>query len=346
MIWLVGDPNDLSGAYLAWLARRRSVEVLELAEDRLGLDWSFELREDLSPVRTPGVRVAVGGNEVDLRDVSGAVVRLNPDPKPPVTLEAITEEQLTAVLAPERRSGLQHLLDAVSFPVANRPSCGRSNAAKPSHMRRLAAAGFALPEWIVSNDVTRASSFVSSLPCGAIVKATSGLRSHVRRWTPETAAAFAAGTAPHVIQRYVPGSDVRVHVVGDAVFSTRIHTDATDYRFDEPDTRYESCNVPAEIAALSVAHARDEGLLIAGLDFRTDDDGRWWCLEMNPVPTFLPYEAGAGQPIGDALIDILAPGTTSPDEISPLAAVIAPAVATADDERAARKEISVAKAAS
>jgi hypothetical protein len=325
MLWLVGDPDDLGGAYLAWLARRRGVEVLELAEDRLGLDWSFELRDHASPSQPPGVRVAVGRREVDLSDVSGAVVRLNPQPKPPVTLEGIPEEHVTAVLAPERRAGLQHLLDVVPFPVANRPSCGRSNAAKPTHMRRLAAAGFSVPEWIVTNDVTCARWFASSWPVGAVVKAASGLRSHVRRWTPETAAAFAAGTAPHVIQRYAPGSDVRVHVVGDAVFSTRVHSDATDYRFDDSDVRYGPCDVPAEIAALSVAHARDEGLLIAGLDFRTDDHDRWWCLEMNPVPTFLPYEAATGQPIGDALLDILAPSTTSPDQLSPLALAMAPA---------------------
>jgi|SRR5829696_3946305 len=254
MLWLVGDPEDLSGAYLAWLARRRGVEVLELAEDRLGLDWAFELRDHASPSRPPDVRVAIGGHEVDLSAVSGAMVRLNPRPKPPVTLEGITEEQVTAVLAPERRAGLQHLLDAVPFPVANRPSRGRSNAAKPTHMRRLAAAGFSVPEWIVSNDVTRASSFASSLPGGAVVKAASGLRSHVRRWTDETAAAFAAGTAPHVIQRYVPGSDVRVHVVGDAVFSTRVRADAVDYRFDESDIRYEPCDAPAEIAAASITY--------------------------------------------------------------------------------------------
>jgi glutathione synthase/RimK-type ligase-like ATP-grasp enzyme len=198
-------------------------------------------------------------------------------------------------------------------------------------MRRLAAAGFSVPEWIVSNDVTRASAFASSMPGGAVVKAASGLRSHVRRWTHETAAAFAAGTAPHVIQRYVPGGDVRVHVVGDAVFSTRVQADVVDYRFDESDTYYEPCDAPAEIAAASVTYVRDEGLLIAGLDFRLDTYGRWWCLEVNPVPTFLPYEAGAGQPIGDALINILASGATSADQMSPLAAAMAPAVVPADD---------------
>jgi hypothetical protein len=323
MIWLVGDPNDLCGAYLAWLARRRGVEVLELAEDRLGVDWSFELRHDPGLAQAPSVRVAADGHEVQVHHVSGVVVRLNPAPMSPVALDGITDEELAGVLAPERRAGLQHLVDAVSFPVANRTSCGRSNAAKPTHMRRLAAAGFTVPEWIVTNDVDRANLFVSSWPSGAVVKAASGLRSRVRRWTNVTAAAFAAGTAPHVVQRYIPGSDVRVHVVGDTYFATRVHTDATDYRFEGTGTRYEPCEPPAGVAALSVAHARDEGLLIAGLDFRVDD-GRWWCLEMNPVPTFLPYEAGTGQAIGDALIDLLAPGTSSPDDSSPLAAAMFP----------------------
>ncbi|HSG47001.1 MAG TPA: hypothetical protein VLA43_04200, partial [Longimicrobiales bacterium] len=32
-------------------------------------------------------------------------------------------------------------------------------------------------------------------------------------------------------------------------------------------------------------------------------DGAWWCLESNPVPTFLPYEVQAGLPIADAVLD-------------------------------------------
>ena len=45
--------------------------------------------------------------------------------------------------------------------------------------------------------------------------------------------------------------------------------------------------------------------MLAGFDFRCAPDGVWYCLEVNPVPTFLPYEAATGVPIADAVLDEL-----------------------------------------
>ena len=77
-----------------------------------------------------------------------------------------------------------------------------------------------------------------------------------------------------------------------------------------------------------ISFAAREGLLLAGFDFRVDETtGTWSCLEMNPVPTFLPYEASTGQRIGDAVIDLLAPDSEAPDAVSPLGARYAAAQA-------------------
>jgi len=46
---------------------------------------------------------------------------------------------------------------------------------------------------------------------------------------------------------------------------------------------------------------------VAGFDFRVTPDGDWYCLEMNPVPTFLPYEMATSQRIGEAILDIFKP---------------------------------------
>jgi len=53
----------------------------------------------------------------------------------------------------------------------------------------------------------------------------------------------------------------------------------------------------------SVAFACAQGLLIAGFDFRVASNDRWWCLECNPAPTFLPCEMETGQAIADALLE-------------------------------------------
>jgi glutathione synthase/RimK-type ligase-like ATP-grasp enzyme len=138
-----------------------------------------------------------------------------------------------------------------------------------------------------------------------IYKSCSGLRSHVRRVDDTLRARLVEGSAPILIQDYIPGHDVRVHVVGERTFPVAVISDAIDYRFDEADTQYRVIELPAVLAQMCVKFAADQGLLLSGFDFRRTGDGDWYCLEVNPVPTFLPYEAATGLGIADAVLDEL-----------------------------------------
>jgi glutathione synthase/RimK-type ligase-like ATP-grasp enzyme len=316
---LVGDPRDLSLTYVGWLAQRRGFEVATLAEDRLGVDGWFRVDGRRTP---PRADFQLGGDQLlAADDLAGAFVRLHPEPAVPPELEL--DEAAAPILIQERRAGLQHLLRALPCPVVNRPAAGRSNGSKPFQMMRLAAAGFAVPEWLATNDPGRASAFLRDCPDGAVVKSCSGLRSHVRRAGDDLIANLRQGTAPVLLQRYVGGGEVRIHTVGEKAFATRIRCGALDYRFDGEEVAFEAAEAPAALAERCRRFAAAEGLLLAGFDFRVEPSGQWWCLEVNPVPTFLPYEAGAGHPIGDAVLDLMA---TEPSrvEVSPLAVALAP----------------------
>ena len=296
-ICIVGDPRDLTSAYLGWLARRRGLDVVELHEDRLGNAWHFEFSD-----RQPSEGVLYVGSAVyPLSTIHGAYVRFNPHPSLPADIELEPQEE--AVLLIERRQGIQHLLNAAPFPVANRPCAGRSNSSKPYQMRSLAQAGFAVPRWIVTNDAPTMQAFVASCQSGAIYKSCSGLRSHVRRTDEELLRRLRDGTSPVIVQEYIPGRDVRVHVVQDQVFPTEVLASAVDYRFDDGGGEFRSTTMPQSLAELCCAFAAVEGLIVAGFDFRVTPDGDWYCLEMNPVPTLLPYEMATSQHIGDAILD-------------------------------------------
>jgi hypothetical protein len=312
---MVGDREDLSATYVGWLARRRGGEVLDLPEDRFGVDWGFSVTEDGRDV------IDLDGRTLELAELDGAFVRLNP--RPPLPPELALSEELASVYAIERRYALHWLLDHAPFRVVNRPSCGRSNGSKPFQMAMLAKAGFRVPPWLVTNAPAAARSFIAAAPHGAVYKACSGLRSRVRLIDAALGKRLERGTTPVVLQHYVPGEDVRVHVVGSRTFATRVSAPGIDYRFESDSAHYEPNSVPDDVARLCVAFAQEEGLDLAGLDFRRDPDGEWWCLEANPVPTFLPYEAGSGQPIGDAILDLMAPGEEVRAEVSPLAALYA-----------------------
>jgi D-alanine-D-alanine ligase-like ATP-grasp enzyme len=49
----------------------------------------------------------------------------------------------------------------------------------------------------------------------------------------------------------------------------------------------------------------DMRLLVAGVDLRLTPDGGWTCFEVNPSPGFLYYESATGQPITEAVADLL-----------------------------------------
>jgi hypothetical protein len=309
VILLVGDPEDLSAAYVAWLAEQRGIEVVGLPESRLGLDWW---------ISAPGeeeVSIEAAGRV--LHGVTGAFVRLNPEPAVADELGVLTDA--VHLYVQERRAGLSHLLEMLDVPVINRPSAGRSNGSKPLQMARLAAFGFDVPRWAATNEPAVAEELQGSSEHGCVVKACSGLRSHVRTLSATTLDEMRAGTVPLVVQHLVPGHEVRVHVVGASVFATSVASDAIDYRFDSDEVDYQAAIVAPELGDLCRRFATAEGLTMAGFDFRVDEEGRHWCLEMNPVPTYLPYEASSGQRIGDAVVDLLAPGTTALHDGSPLA---------------------------
>ena len=302
-ILLVGDLDDLSAAYVGWLADQRGVEVVPLAESQLGDTWSFSF-DDLGD-EARGGELRFGERRLPFATIHGAFVRLNPKPTLPNVLEGL-EETAAGVFLLERRYGLQLFLEALPCPVINRPRAGRANGSKPYQMTRLERIGMRVPRWSVTNRPANARRFVESCARGAIVKSCSGLRSRVRR-ADERLFERLEGSAPVLLQDYIAGSDARLHVVGEQTFATRIESaGGIDYRFDGEENVYTAIDAPEEIRELAKRATRAESLELSGIDFRIDENGEWWCLEVNPVPTFLPYEAAAAHPIADTVLERMA----------------------------------------
>lgn len=297
-ICMVGDSQDLSCTYMSWLAQKRDIEVVTLDEDALGVHWSFTYA-DLNPGM--GV-IERGGKCYPYSSFCGAFVRLHPEPGLPGDLSLPAEE--ASALVVERRYAMQHFLNSLPFPVANRPFSGRSNGSKPHQMNLLAQAGFTVPRWIVSNETAAVAEFARQCPEGVIYKSCSGLRSKVRLLDKEFLNRLQEGTSPVVVQKYISGYDVRIHVVKHQIFATKISSHGIDYRFESDDNQFQETAVPQQIQTLCINFAEAESLTIAGFDFRVTDQGEWYCLEVNPVPTFLPYEMTTGQAIGKAILDL------------------------------------------
>lgn len=269
--------------------------MLELDEQMLGRTWSFSFDDATSN----GLIESAMGN-VAFHDLEGVFARFRPDPEAPPGVEL--DPMALQLLRAERRFGLYQLLDHLPCPVANRPSAGRSNGSKPLQMTNvLEPAGFQVPRWLVANDRAELIHFLDTVNGSAIYKAVSGLRSRVRRVDPQLLERIEAGTTPVLVQEYIAGVDVRVHVVAGECFGTEVRGAGVDYRFDGQHS-FRERDVPPEIGGLCATVGAAEGLLVAGFDFRVDAAGFWFCLEVNPMPSFIPYQWQTGQPIAEAVL--------------------------------------------
>src|SRR5438876_11084737 len=116
--------------------------------------------------------------------------------------------------------------------------------------------------------------------------------------------------APVIFQEYVPAvADIRVTVIGAKMFATAIIAAAgsydIDYRMDLGGARFEPIDLPAKTQEGIHALMRRLGLLYGAVDLRQTADGRYVFLEVNPAGEWRFVEERTGQPITDAVAELL-----------------------------------------
>jgi hypothetical protein len=253
--------------------------------------------------------LSVGRRHVALHEVSGTYLRL-------MDFRNLPEYRRLAPDDPERMrcalvmDELSAWADVSPGRVVNRTSAMASNGSKPYQAQLIARHGLRTPETLVTNDPDEARTFYRARE-RVVYKSASGVRSIVQTMTSADADRLDQVRAcPVQFQSWVPGTDVRVHVVGAEVFATRVTTTATDYRYaarqvDEA-ARLEAYDLDGDLAQRCVALAADLGLEFAGVDLKLTPDGDVYCFEVNPSPAFTYFEDQTKQPIAAALARHLA----------------------------------------
>ena len=193
--------------------------------------------------------------------------------------------------------------------VVNRPATMQANSSKPFQIQLIGKAGFLVPPTLVSSDADEVNEFWRRHG-RVIFKSISGIRSIVT----ELDAAWVArldrlAYLPTQFQAWVPGVDIRVHVVGRETFAAEINSHATDYRYAQRNSgtpaQIHATVLPLEIAAKCIALAESMALPLAGIDLRRRLDGEYVCFEVNPMPAYSYFEAESGLPIAAALAQLL-----------------------------------------
>lgn len=117
--------------------------------------------------------------------------------------------------------------------------------------------------------------------------------------------------APVIFQKFIPGLDYRVTVVGDKVFAASVDArDAAypiDFRMNIENTDIRATQLPDDVAGPLLALVKRLGLVYGAADFRRDDHtGEFHFLEVNPAGQWLFVEVETGQPIAAAMAEELA----------------------------------------
>lgn len=296
MIVFYGTPEDSPLQLAVEAARELSVDHVIIDQGHLA-DDDFSLWVGLGGLEG---RMVVAGAEIGLAEVGAVYAR-------PLEIGPVADP-IDALRTRTFQSGFMEWLDGGSCPVLNRPSAMESNSSKPYQAQLIARLGFEVPDTLVSSDADEVLAFRRHHG-RVIFKSTGGVRSIVRELDESlTARLRLLRDLPTMFQAYVPGVDVRVHVVGQQVFPTEVCSDATDYRYATGDSGgavLTECALPEEVADRCRVLSSRLGLPLCGIDLRRRPDGGWVCFEVNPMPAYSYYESNTGQPISTAVVTLL-----------------------------------------
>jgi hypothetical protein len=192
--------------------------------------------------------------------------------------------------------------------VVNRPGAMASNGSKPYQAQLIVKCGFRTPPTLVTNDPAKVHEFHAKH--GRIVyKSISSVRSIVQEWRPDRRDDLdKVRHLPTQFQAFIPGTNVRVHVIGEDVLASAVVSDATDYRYAG---RYglavdmQAITLPTEIEERCRALTRSLGLSFSGIDLKRTGEDEWYCFEVNPSPGYSYFQEQTGQPISDTLVSYL-----------------------------------------
>ena len=201
--------------------------------------------------------------------------------------------------------------ELTSALVVNRPSAMASNSSKPYQSVLIRSFGLDIPETLVTTDPNAALEFWEKH--GSVVyKSVSGVRSIVSRLNSEHRSRLQnIANCPTQFQQYIAGLDYRLHIVGDEYFVSEIFSDADDYRYASRkggSLEIRPASLPQDLVDRCRALVAFLGLHFAGVDLRRNQEGKWYCFEVNPSPGFSFYELATSQPISDAVARLLING--------------------------------------
>lgn len=302
MILLWGLPKDDPLAAVGKVLSNWNVPYLFL-DQRAVLDTEILLNVEA------GIKglLRIGKQSLTLSDVTSVYLRPYESRRLPQVRHA-QHTASTAVHASNVDDIMLSWVEITPMLVINRPSVMAANNSKPYQALQIRDCGFAVPDTLVTTDVSAVEKFWHRHK-RIIYKSISGVRSIVAELTPGDFTRLSdIAWCPTQFQEYVHGTDYRVHVIGDDIFACEIISDAADYRYASrqgASVRISPFTLPTDCAEKCRRLVARMELHVAGVDLRRTPDDNWYCFEVNPSPGFTYYQESTNQPIDQAIARLL-----------------------------------------
>lgn len=328
-VLIVTEPRDVHADYVISELKKRDVPVFRFHTE----DFPASAQITISGSGTAwSAEISTPHRSLDLREVRAAWLRR---PGEPVTDPALLPETRDFAVQQARRT-LTALYGLIGDRWLSHPDSMRIAGDKVRQMRLAAAAGFAVPDTLIGNDVKRVMDFhdgnerqgrgtaIKSLWVRNQISYDGGRRLPMTTKWPENLTPAQVDTirlAPAVFQEYVPKErEVRAVVIGRQVFAASVDSQSVpaarhDVRGVTRQARYEPYDLPREVSRALLEVVDGFGLRFCSADLVLTPSGELVFLDLNPNGQWLWLELEAGLPLTSAMADVLAAGIPSHNEV-------------------------------
>lgn len=232
-------------------------------------------------------------HEVTLEDVEAIWLRRLAAPEVPASID----ERFRGFVADEIRHTLEGMLAGCEARWVN-PLWTIHIAERKLHQLRVARKqGLTVPATLASNQGEELIRFAEQATNGVVCKPLSrsllasdeedfAVYTHrveldeLREWQAELS------HCPTLLQEFVEGTDVRVTVIGEDIYTVAVETEEgahLDWRHRNNVLSYSVCELPGKVESKIGEMMEVLDIVYGAFDFILTDDGEWYFLEVNPA---------------------------------------------------------------
>lgn len=297
-ILILGDAKDAHAIHLKQALTRAGV-MADYLDTRL---FPTQLRMSWQPDTQTGCLTLPQGRRLNLPDIHSVFWRTLAE----VHIPPLNDPSQQRIAYNDSLSALRSLMQVGSVRWVNSWQAYQFHREKPLQLSKVKQIGVPIPATLVSNDPEQVIKFAQSQE-RAIFKPVYG-GAHTQFVTelhldPQRLNSVLS-LSPVTIQEYIPGTNIRSYVIGEAVYSAEIRSPSLDFR---EDTKAELIPVDLSELVQQQCLAITKALMLewTAIDWRLKPTGEHVFLEANPSPMFLHFERQTSFPITQQLVKLL-----------------------------------------